>query len=166
MNYTKEEKLKLVKLYLDGTIEYPPNSTSQQRNNIRKKIRKWVGVYKAQGEVGLEPRTRSFSFEDKKYAVQRILAGESQYQVAFSMGTTETKSIRKWIRQYRESGWAGLKDGNAQKYFNIKKSTKTKLKEAEEEIISLRSKLRELDIEVEYLKKLIALVNQRRDQQI
>ena len=87
MVYTKEEKLRVVKLYLDGIIEYPPNATPQQKKNIRKKIKKWVGVFKAQGEEALEPRKKSFTYEDKKFAVERILAGESQYQVAFSLGT-------------------------------------------------------------------------------
>lgn len=167
MVYTKEEKLKIVRMYLDGVIEYPSNATPQQKNNIRKKIKKWVGVYKAQGEKGLEPKTHRYTYEDKKYVVERLLAGESQYQVSFSLGIVNTKQVRKWLRIYREYGWEGLKkDGNANKYFNIKKSTKTKLKEAEEEIKFLRSKVKELNIEVEYLKKLNALVKQRRGHQI
>ena len=165
MVYTKEEKLRVVKLYLDGIIEYPPNATPRQKDNIRKKIKKWVGVYKAQGEAALEPRTKSYTYEDKKFAVERILAGESQYQVAFSLGTTNTKDIRKWIRQYQENGWNGLrKDGNKNKYFNVKVRVTTKLKEAQEEIEFLRKKIKEQSIEIEYLKKLNALVNQRRGQ--
>ena len=166
MIYSKEEKLKVVKMYLDGVIEYPPNATRQQKDNIRKKIKKWVGVYKAYGEEGLEPKKNTYTYEDKKYVVERLLAGESQYQVAFSLGTSNTKEVRRWLRIYRECGWEGLKkDGNANKYFNIKKSKATKLKEAEEEIEFLRQKVKELNIEVEYLKKLIALVSKRRDQQ-
>ena len=165
MVYTKEEKLRIVKLYLDGIIEYPPNVTPRQKDNIRKRIKKWVGVYKAQGEDALEPRVKSYTYEDKKYAVERILAGESQYQVAFSLGTTNTKDIRKWIKQYQENGWNGLrKDGNRKKYFNVKVRVTTKLKEAQEEIEFLRKKIKEQNIEIEYLKKLNALVNQRRDQ--
>lgn len=167
MVYSKEEKLRVVKLYLDGVIEYPPNATPQQKNNIRKKIKKWVGVYKAKGELGLEPQVRAFTYEDKKYAVERLLAGESQYQVAFSMGTTHTKMLRKWLSDYRTYGWVGLKkDGNKNKYFNIKKTTATKLKEAEEEIEFLRKRVKELNIEIEYLKKLNALASKRRNHQI
>ena len=167
MNYTVEEKVRVVRLYLDGVIEYPPNATPQQKENIRKKIKKWVGVYKAHGEEGLEPKKKSYSYEDKKYCVERLLAGDSQYQVAFSLGTTSTKQVRKWLRIYRECGFEGLKkDGNKTKYFNIKKTNATKLKEAEEEISFLRSKIRELNIELEYVKKLNALVSKRRNHQI
>ena len=165
MNYTKEDKLRVVKLYLDGVIEYPPNATTNQKVNIRKKIKKWVGVYKAHGEVGLEPQKHCYSYEDKKYAVERVLAGESKYQIAYSMGTTSTKEIRKWVRIYQENGWNGLRrDGNRHKYFDVKARVTTKLKEANEEIEFLRNKVKELNTEVEYLKKLIALVNQRRGQ--
>jgi transposase len=95
------------------------------------------------------------------------LAGESKYQIAFSFGMHDTDTIRKWVKDYETYGWAGLKtDGNAKKYFNVKVTIRTKLKQAEEEISFLRNKVKELDIEVEYLKKLIALVSQRRDRQI
>ena len=168
MVYTKEEKLRVIKLYLDGgIIEYPPNATATQKDNIRKKIKKWVGVYKAKGEAGLEPKVKRYTYEDKKYIVERLLAGESQYQVAFSLGTESTKQVRKWLNIYRECGWEGLKkDGNANKYFAIKKTKATKLKEAEEEISYLRKKIKELNIEIEYLKKLTALVSKRRNHQI
>ena len=73
MIYTKEEKLRVVKLYLNGVIEYPPNATHHQRDNIRKRIKEWVGLYKAHGEEGLEPKNHEYSFETKKKAVQMIL---------------------------------------------------------------------------------------------
>ena len=167
MIYSKEEKLKIIQDYLDGSFVYPPNITPQQRANIHKRIKKWVGAYLTKGEDSLEPKKHRYVYEDKKYAVERFLAGESKYQIAFSFGMKDTKTIRLWVRRYQEYGWDGLKeDGNTRKYFAAKVSTKAKLKQAEEEINSLRKKLKELDIEVEYLKKLIALVNQRRGQQI
>lgn len=167
MVYSKEQKLKIIKEYLDGQFVYPPNITTQQKENIRKKIKKWVGVYQAKGEEGLEPKVKRFSYQDKKYAIERLLSGESKYQVAFSMGMYDTKRLRTWEKIYRESGFEGLRlDGNKQKYFTVRVANKTKLKQAEEEIKFLRNKIRELDIEVEYLKKLIALVNKRRESQM
>ena len=167
MVYTKDEKMQVIKEYLDGTFVFPPNLTRQQKDNIRKRIKKWIGVYQLHGEKALEPKQKHYSYEDKKYAVERFLAGESKYQIAFSFGMQDTDTIRKWVKDYQNYGWAGLKtDGNAKKYFNVKVNIRTKLKQAEEEIIFLRNKVKELNIEKEYLKKLIALVNQRRDQQI
>ena len=167
MIYTKEEKLKVIRDYLDGTFVYPPNLTKNQKDNIKKRIKRWAGAYLAKGEEALEPKKNHYSYEDKKYAVERFLAGESKYQIAFSFGMKDAKTIRLWVKRYQKYGWDGLKeDGNVRKYFNTKAATKTKLKQAEEEITFLRNKVKELNIEVEYLKKLIALVNQRRGQQI
>ena len=167
MLYTKEDKMRVIRLYLDeGKIEYPPNADTHQKQNIRKRIKKWVGVYKEKGEDGLEPKKKQFTYEDKKFAIERLLAGESKYQIAFKMGMCDTKRLRIWEKRYKEMGWAGLKyDGNKAKYFNVKVTAATKLKEAEKEVEYLRQKVKEQDIEIEYLKKLNALVLKRKGQQ-
>lgn len=164
MVYTKEEKLRVIRLYLDaGIIEYPPNADKWMKNNIQKRIKKWVGVYKEKGEEGLEPRVKRYTYEDKKYAIERLLAGESKYRVAFSYGMSDTKLLRKWEKLYLQYGWDGLKiDGNKKKYFNVKVTNANKLKEAQKEIDFLRQKVKELNTEIDYLKKLIALVSKRK----
>ena len=53
MVYTKKEKLRIIKEYLDGTYVYPPNISRQERENIRKRIIKLVGAYQA-----CEPSTK------------------------------------------------------------------------------------------------------------
>lgn len=162
MNYTVEQKMRVIRLYLDkGIIEYPPNATPYQKDNIRKRVKKWVGVYKEKGEEGLIPKTKSYSFLDRKHAVERILNGESKYQVAFSLGISDTDTLRKWVSRYRHFGWDGLRDGNAQKYFISKNSKLEKIKELELENDQLKKTIDDLNVEVEYLKKLIALVSQR-----
>ena len=78
MVYTKEEKLEVIRLYLDfGIIKYPEGITAQQKENIKKRVKSWVGVYKAKGEEGLEPKRKSYSYQDKKHAIERLLAGET-----------------------------------------------------------------------------------------
>lgn len=163
MRYTKEEKLRVVKLFLDyGIIEYPEGITTKEKTNIRKKVRKWVGVYRAYGEEGLEQKCRSYSFEDKKYAVERVLNGESQYQVAFSLGVTNTKQIREWVQKYNELGWDGLKTkGDKLRFFELAKTKEQRFKELEKENSSLKKIIEEKNLEIEYLKKLEALVSVR-----
>ena len=71
--------------------------------------------------------------------------------------------LRKWEKLYLQYGWDGLKiDGNKKKYFNVKVTTASKLKEAQKEIDFLRQKVKELNTEIDYLKKLIALVSKRK----
>ncbi len=38
MVYSKEQKLKIIKEYLDGQFVYPPNITTLQKKNIRTKM--------------------------------------------------------------------------------------------------------------------------------
>ena len=82
------------------------------------------------------------------------------------MGMCDTKRLRIWEKRYKEYSWDGLKyDGNKKKYFNVKVTTASKLKEDEKEIEYLRQKVKELNIEIDYLKKLNALVLKRKGQQ-
>lgn len=159
MIYTKEEKLRVVKLYLNGVIEYPPDATHHQRENIRKRIKEWVGLYKAQGEQGLEPKNHEYTFETKKKAVQMILDGHSTYQTMFQLGIKDRKRIRIWMKKYQEEGWNGLKiDKNATKYFKTGYRGTKRTKALEDEIVSLKKQIRLLEAEIDYLKKVQALI--------
>ena len=164
MVYTKEEKLEVVKLYLEqGIIVYPDNATPQQKENIRKRIKYWVGIYKAKGEEGLEPKRKTYSYQDKKHAVERLLAGESKYQVAFSMGLSDKDTLGRWMSKYRKYGFDGLRefDSQKQRYFGKITKKEEKLKYFEEELKRLVKENKELQAEVDYLKKLIALVQEK-----
>ena len=159
MIYSKEEKLRVVKLYLDGVIEYPPEATHHQRDNIRKRIKEWVGLYKTHGEEGLEPKCHEYPFEIKKKAVQMVLDGHSRYQTMFQLGIKDRKRLRIWIKRYEEQGWKGLKyDGNANKYFKTGYRGTKRTKALEDEIISLKKQIQLLETEIEYLKKVQTLI--------
>lgn len=159
MIYSKEEKLRVVKLYLNGVIEYPPNATHHQKDNIRKRIKEWVGLYKAQGEEGLEPKNHEYSFETKKKAVQMVLDGQSTYQTMFQLGIKDRNRIRKWMKKYEEGGWKGLKeDKNANRYFKTGYRGTQRSKVLENEIINLKKQIQLLEAEIEYLKKVQTLI--------
>ena len=158
MNYTKEDKLRIIKLYLDGISPYPDDLSSSQKNNLKKKIKKWVNIYKQHGEEGLEPKVHRFTTEERLNAVERVLKGESRYQVAYSMGIHDRKTIGKWIARYLKDGKAGLKDGNNSVYFNPGVKNKDSTSFLLEENARLKERVSELETEVVYLKKLQALI--------
>ena len=159
MIYTKDEKLRVVKLYLNGVIEYPPDATHHQRDNIRKRIKEWVGLYKAHGEEGLEPKNHEYPFEIKKKAVQMVLDGQSRYQTMFQLGIKDRKRLRVWIKKYEEGGWPALKeDKNASKYFKTGYRGTKRAKALEDEIVSLKKQIQLLETEIEYLKKVQTLI--------
>ena len=165
MRWTKEEKLKMVLEYKNDHII--PDVAGCSKSTIRHYIRIWRKVYELYGECGLEHRIRHWSFEDKINAVQRVLDGESYHEVAHSLGISNKTQVTAWHRKYLELGWDGLKlDGRGRKRKMGNKPTKpSKSKSQAEEIVELRKRLEYLEAENAYLKKLAALVQQRKAQE-
>ena len=158
MVYTKEDKLRIIKLYMEGVNVYDDNLTKSQKNNLQKKIKVWLNLYKNFGEEGLEPKTIQFSQEQRIQAVERVLNGESRYQVAFSMGIRDKDTIKNWIAKYEKYGPDGLKDGNSAKYFKGINKAISDTSFLEQENKLLKEKVKEQEAEIAYLKKLQALI--------
>ena len=137
------------------------------RTTMHNRIRKWAKVYDLYGEGVLEHRIRRWTYEDKIEAVQRVLDGESYGEVARSLGMPIETQVLNWHRKYLELGWDGLKlDGRGRKRKMGNKPTKpSKSKSQSEEIVELRKRLEYLEAENAYLKKLAALVQQRKAQE-
>ena len=165
MRWTKEEKLKMVLEYKNNG--YMPIVEGCSRKTMYEHIRKWAKVYDLYGESGLEHRSRHWTYEDKINAVQRVLDGESYHEVAHSLGMSSETQVLTWHRKYLELGWDGLKlhsRGRKRKMGN-KPIKPSKSKSQTEEIVELRKRLEYLEAENAYLKKLAALVQQRKAQE-
>ena len=165
MRWTKEEKLKMVLEYKNKGII--PCVTECTRDSFTRTLISWTRVYELYGESGLEHRSRHWTYEDKVNAVQRVLDGESYHEVAHSLGMSTETQVSTWHRKYLELGWDGLKlDGRGRKRKMGNKPTKpSKSKSQAEEIVELRKRLEYLEAENAYLKKLAALVQQRKAQE-
>lgn len=153
-------------------LEYKNNGLTPivegcSRKTMHDRIRKWTKVYDLYGESGLEHRSRHWTYEDKVNAVQRVLDGESYGEVAHSLGMAIETQVMTWHRKYLELGWDGLKlDGRGRKRKMGNKPIKpSKGKSQAEEIVKLRKRLEYLEAENAYLKKLAALVQQRKAQE-
>ena len=164
MRWTKEEKLKMV-------LEYKKNGFTPVMEGCTKKtlhehIRKWEKVYELYGENGLEHRSRHWTYEDRINAVQRVLDGESYCKIAHSLGMLVETQVLNWHRKYLELGWDGLKlDGRGRKRKMGNKPNKPSKSKSQEGIVELRKRLEYLEAENAYLKKLAALVQQRKAQE-
>ena len=165
MRWTKEEKLKMVLEYKKN--RFTPIVESCSKETMYRRIKAWARVYDFYGEDGLEHRIRRWSFEDKIKAVQRVLDGESYHEVAHSLGLANISQITTWHRKYLELGLDSLKlDGRGRKKKMGNKPIKpSKSKSQAEEIVELRKRLEYLEAENAYLKKLAALVQQRKAQE-
>ena len=165
MRWTKEEKLKMVLEYENNGVI--PRVAGCSRKTLTRTLVSWARVYELYGESGLEHRSRHWSYEDKINAVQRVLNGESYYEVAHSLGMLDKGQVMTWYRKYLELGWDGLKlDGRGRKRKMGSKPIKpSKSKSQADEIVELRKRLEYLEAENAYLKKLAALVQQRKAQE-
>ena len=146
---------------------YIPYVSGCKRVTFTRKLVSWTRVYELYGESGLEHRVRHWTYEDKIKAVQRVLDGESYYEIAHSLGMSCNTQILTWHRKYLELGWDGLKlcgRGRKRKMGN-KPVKPSKSKSQTEEIVELRKRLEYLEAENAYLKKLAALVQQRKAQE-
>lgn len=146
---------------------FTPTVKGCSRKTMYCRIKMWSRVYELYGESGLEHRSRHWTYEDKANAVQRVFDGESYHEVAHSLGMSDITQITAWYRKYLEFGWDGLKlDGRGRKRKMGNKPIKSsKSKSQAEEIVELRKRLEYLEAENAYLKKLAALVQQRKAQE-
>lgn len=165
MRYSKEFKLECVRKYKTG--EYIKDPGGCTHKTFHDKVLEWVRLYDSLGEVGLEHNKPKLNLEDILLAINRIENGESITSVAISIGR-QCDSLSKWYKIYLQEGLDGLKSrckrGRSPKV-NKESKKEEKVLTPEEEIKKLKEELEMAKLENEYLKKLAALVQARKDQQ-
>lgn len=158
--YTKAFKLEIVKRVLSGMTQ---NEAVKQYGVNKGDVQKWVAAYQAHGDSGLDKKQRSYTGQFKQMVVEDMRKNNLSYREAaakHNIGIHYTLS--KWERTYLESGLEGLCEDRRGKASGTRKGRHPKLdKQVEEDLISENQRLR---AEVDYLKKLNALV-QKREQQ-
>ena len=160
MRYSKEFKLKCVKLYRQGEYPKTPDNISSKR--FHNQIRKWVRTYDSCGMDSLSHRAQNkeWSVEEKITLIQEVFNGQSCYSVAINNGIS-SGMLYSWIRKYRLNGSEGLarKRGRRSKEPAVKENQKpTPLTESErEELIRLRAESTRMRTEIAAIKKEIAL---------
>lgn len=158
MRFTKEFKLECVQKYKDGVSINDPGGCKHK--TFADTVRRWVRIYDSLGEVGLEHKKPKRAWQDKMNMIQRVLNGESISEVAYSNGIQENL-LSKWYKIYQESGIDGLKLDRRGRPPKMAKKSKTSNKPKTKE--ELEKELEYLRAENEYLKKLSALVQKRKD---
>ena len=134
---------------------------------IERLIRKY-GVY---GEAALIRKPyRKYSQEFKMEIINRCRNGESKGSLAIA-NNIHPSMIRSWLKRYEKDGYNGLIDKKKGQPPKMKKDDNTADQEVSEEktqsadkakIKLLEKKNKELEAEVAYLKKLNALVRERK----
>ena len=159
MKYSKEFKLECVRKYMEGVyIEAPPGF--RDRDNFMNMVRRWSRIYGSLGEVGLERGKPTLDVEQRLNLIQRVENGESYQSATLSAGI-QTDLLIKWHKIYKESGINGLQSLKRGRPRMDKKKPEKK-KDSEKTKEELLEELEYVRAENEYLKKLNALVQERK----
>lgn len=152
--------------YLNGERIEDPGGCGH--STFHNKVLGWVRIYKQLGEVGLEHKKPTLTYEDKLEICRRVDDGETFMSIAVSYGR-QSDFISRIYKKYLSKGLDGLKSdkrGRPSKMKKDKKELKLEdIKDPNEREKFLLKEIEKLQIENEYLKKLDALVQKRMDQQ-
>ena len=162
MRYSYEFKRNAVELYRQGLWPDTPDDISIK--DFRNTIRKWVRIEESCGPDALKhTKQKNWTPEERYALVARVLAGESNRSVAFSVGINDGQ-LSNWVRKYKIYGYNGLisnKKGRKSRNPDMKKvgtRKPPKPNESEyEELIRLRAENELMRAEIEVIKKEIAL---------
>ncbi len=167
MKLKLEDKLKIINLYKVGFQQ----QKIQLKNNINSAT--LSRIIRQYNEYGLESFTnknknRKYRLEFKIEIINRILNGEAIFAIASELMINDG-TLHSWLKKYKELGYNGLKDKTKgrPKKMNIKmeKTNNTELNDKDKRIKELEEQNAQLEMEIDLLKKLRALVQQREQPQ-
>ncbi len=175
----KDEDLKeIARLVNDG---YGSRTIARMFNYPMGSMYIVVGRYKKHGLEGiLHGKSKSFTTEEKIVIINRYYAGESKTSLAIELNVSDSV-IRQWISKYERLGYNGLIDNrgkpgvskmgrprkNQNKEVTSTNEAMAPVTDAErEELNRLRKENYRLQMEVDCLKKLQALVQERENRKM
>lgn len=163
---TSEDKIKIIELYKQG---YGANLIAKKMNIQFSRAREFIRQYDLFGDLILEVshKNRKYSTEYKIELINLVNSGESITSVAIK-NMIGSGQLCNWIKKYKELGYNGLSKPKGRP--KIMKSETKNIKQIHEDekdkrIRELEERNAQLEMEVDLLKKLRALVQQRTQQQ-
>lgn len=161
--YVEQTKLSAVEDYCSGSAGY--REVAHRYGVDVSSLRKWIIAYQALGAAGLKPkRKKHYSPEFKLNVIQRMREEELSFrQAAALFDIRKSDIIGEWERRYDEGGLEALswQPGSGQHKKMIKTNPPIELQSSDDEIRTrddLLAELSQLRMEIDYLKKLDALV--------
>ena len=167
MKYDWKFKLQCVEDYKKGIWTKKPDYAKCSDHDFHHKITDWARTFDLYGVDGLRHKqiNKEWTPEERYELVAKVLAGKSNNSVAIEAGIDQGQ-LYKWVRRYKLYGYDGLKlkKGRKPKGPVMKDDNKPKdlTKSEKEELILLRRQNEYLKAENAYLKKLRALIVQKK----
>lgn len=161
---TKEQKIEIYERRLNGeTIKSLALNFNINIHNIEYLIR----LFNRHGySILRNNKNRYYSKEFKEITINRVLINnESIISVAIDVGLSSEGILINWIKKYKENCYNVIEKKKGRKSKTMTKIKKTKNSStAEEKIKDLEREILYLKAENEYLKKLDALVQKKKQQ--
>ncbi len=167
MKYDWKFKLQCVEDYKKGIWTKKPEQSACSDKAFHNIILLWKRKYELYGVDGLRHKqiNKEWTPEERYELVAKVLAGNSISSVAVEAGINEGQ-LYQWVRRYKLYGYDGLKlkKGRTPEKPVMKDDNKPKdlTKSEKEELILLRRQNEYLKAENAYLKKLRALIVQKK----
>ena len=173
MKYSFDEKMRAIEFYeKKHCYNYPESCKSrEQKRQYANNVKQWLSAYRVKGAEWLKRGNPStlYSPEEKLSMIEPVLSGKASFGGLAKENGIRASTLFVWARKYRESGIDGLKcskPGRPEK--NMKDKTdeekKTQVTDSdrisvmEEQIKDLEHRNLLLQAELDYVKKLRALV--------
>ena len=159
--FTEEEKLQAVKRYLNGN-----ESQRTIADSIRVAhpvFRTWIQQYRFNGEKAFEKSYTSYNLQFKLDVLNYMNEqGTSIRETAAIFNIPAPSTLFQWQKQLETQGIDALQSKEKGRP-SVKKDSNTQLKQAPVEgaTEALQARIRQLEMENEYLKKLNALVRSK-----
>ena len=158
-----EDKIELYKDYKSG---YTLKELYKKYDVKRYVINYTVKIIDKHGiNILKHEKNRHYSDKEKKRIIDRVLLNnESIHSVAIDEGLLQHSTLSRWVKKYKENGYNIVERKRGRP--TMKEVTKQKKNETQEEKIKrLEEENLYLKAELEYSKKLRAVVQQRKNQQ-
>ncbi len=166
MKYDWEFKLKCVEDFKKGKWSEKPDYAKCSDLHFHAKIVEWTKVYDLHGTDGLKNKitAKEWTAEERYELVAKVLAGNSITSAAVEAGIGKGQ-LYQWVRRYNLYGYDGLKLKKGRKpVMKDNEKPKDLTKSEKEELILLRRQIEYLKAENAYLKKLRALIVQKKSE--
>lgn len=158
--YTLEVKLQAVKRYLTGNESY--QTIAESIGVAKSQVITWVKLFEVQGEKGFKKCYTSYSSEFKLHVLNFMNeTGTSFLETASTFNISSPSIIYRWDQLLKTKALDALEPKKKERA-SMKKETKKVEPEksipAEDSMEALQAKIKHLEMENAYLKKLNALV--------
>ena len=162
---TKEDKIKIIDLYKKG---FGTRVISKRMKIQHARAREILRQYDLFGDSILEVShtNKKYTTEYKISLIDRVLNGDPIFSLAVE-NQISPGQLSNWVKKYKELGYNGLNKPKGRPKIMKPETKKTKQiheDEKDKRIRELEERNAQLEMEVDLLKKLRALVQQRTQQ--